>query len=262
MIMHKRTWLFLMLLFPIALFGQATVVEDRPNRGQLKRMVYEQWDDWQPSPETGWLGFPVNLEGFIYWRILHNNYYNGEDLRPWRLDGPFMQQYGALLAQEQHDRQIADSMEAVMRTQVSTHVQMSGGELDIAHRIFFGPKFNAMFAQIDGDLAHFALQYPDVFQKISGTKNFQDFLEMLDITRDDIEQVHAAYLDKGKRIEAYLAILKQLEKKQGWLNQYLGQYALLSSFPTHEQAERMRKQIEKSNPPNDTRIVKAILEKF
>ena len=69
--MHNRILITLMLLLPATLFAQATVVEDRANVGQLKRMVYEQWDDWQPSPETNWLGFPVNLAGFIYWRILH-----------------------------------------------------------------------------------------------------------------------------------------------------------------------------------------------
>jgi hypothetical protein len=262
MIMHNRILITLMLLLPATLFAQATVVEDRANVGQLKRMVYEQWDDWQPSPETNWLGFPVNLAGFIYWRILHNAYYTGEDLRPWRADGPFMQDYGSLALQEQHDQQIADSMEAVLRTQMSTHVQMSGGELDIAYRIFFGPKFSALFDQMDTDIASFAGLYPDVFSTISATKSFRDFLEMLDITQDDISQVHAAYMDKGKRIEAYLGILHQLEKRQLWLNKYLGQYALLSRFPTHDQAERTRKQIQKSYSPNDARIVREILEKF
>jgi len=85
---------------------------------------------------------------------------------------------------------------------------------------------------------------------------------MLDIAHDDISQVHASYMDKGKRIEAYLEILHQLEKRQLWLNKYLGQYALLSRFPTHEQAERTRKQLEKAYPPNDARIVRQILEKF
>jgi membrane-bound lytic murein transglycosylase len=173
-----------------------------------------------------------------------------------------MQQYGSLALQEQHDQQIEDSMEAVLHTQLSTYVQMSGGELDIAYRIFFGPKFRALFEQMDTDIASFAGLYPDVFSTISATQRFRDFMEMLDITQDDISQVHAAYMDKGKRIEAYLGLLHQLEKRRFWLNKYLGQYALLSKFPTHEQAERVRKQIQKSYSPNDGRIVRQILEKF
>lgn len=262
MIMYSRILIALILFLPTTLFAQATIVEDRANKGQLKRMVYEQWDDWQPSPETNWLGFPVNLQGFIYWRILHNAYYNGEDLRPWRPDGPFMQQYASLALQEKHDQQIADSMEAVLRTNLSTHIQMSGEDLDIAYRIFFGPKFTALFTEIETDIAEFSVMYPEVFQKISAAKSFQDFREILDIARDDISQVHAAYMDKGKRIEAYLELLHQLEKRQLWINKYLGQYALLSRFPTHEQAERTRKQLEKSYLPNDARIVRQILEKF
>ena len=260
--MIKRILFVITMFLPVLLFAQVTVVEDRANTGQLKRMVYQDWDDWQPSPETNWLGFPVNLAGFIYWRILHNAYYTGEDLRPWRNGGPFMQQYGSLALQEQHDQQIEDSMEAVLHTQMSTHVQMSGGELDIAYRIFFGPKFRALFDQMDTDIASFAGLYPDVFSTISATQRFRDFLETLDITQDDIDQVHAAYMDKGKRIEAYLGILHQLEKRRFWLNKYLGQYALLSRFPTHDQAERTRKHIQQSYSPNDARIVREILEKF
>jgi hypothetical protein len=260
--MIKRILFVITMFLPVLLFAQVTVVEDRANTGQLKRMVYQEWDDWQPSPGTNWLGFPVDLEGFIYWRILHNAYYNGDDLRPWRNGGPFMQDYGSLALQEEHDQQIADSMEAVLRTQLSTHVQMSGGELDIAYRMFFGPKFSALFSEIDTDITTFSSLYPDVFSKVSATQRFRNFLETLDITQDDIDQVHAAYMDKGKRIEAYVGILHQLEKRRFWLNKYLGQYALLSKFPTHEQAERTRKQLEKTYPPNDGRIVRQILEKF
>jgi len=260
--MINRILITLIMFLPTTIFAQATVVQDRANVGQLKRMVYEQWDDWQPSPETNWLGFPVNLEGFIYWRILHNAYYTGEDLRPWRIDGPAMQEMGSLVMQEQDDQKIADSMEAVLRTNISTHVQMSGADLDIAYRIFFGPRFNRLFDLIETDITTFSGLYPAEFQKISAAKSFQDFREMLDIAHDDISQVHASYMDKGKRIEAYLEILHQLEKRQLWLNKYLGQYALLSRFPTHEQAERTRKQLEKAYPPNDARIVRQILEKF
>ena len=260
--MFKHILLVTILFLPVGLSAQVTVVEDRANKGQLKRMVYEEWDDWQPSPETNWIGLPVNLQGFIYWRLLHNPYYTGQDLRPWHPTGPFMEQYGSLLLQEQHDQQIEDSMQAVLQTQLSTHVQMSGGALDIAYRIFFGPKFNTLFSEIDADITGFSKAYPEVFSKISNTKSFRDFLESLDITQDDINQVHAAYMDKGKRIEAYLEILHQLEKRQLWLNKYVGQYALLARFPTHEEAERTRKQLQKAYPPNDARIVKEILKTF
>ena len=59
------------LLFTYFLKAQTvTPVQDKANNGQLKRMVFNQWNDWQPTPNTNWLGIPKDPIGWAYWRVL------------------------------------------------------------------------------------------------------------------------------------------------------------------------------------------------
>src|SRR4051794_1081454 len=120
----KNTFLILFIFSSYTGIGQ-TPVKDNANNGQAKRMVSQQWDDWQPTPETGWFGIPKNLEGWFYWRVLHNGYYKGEDSRPYRPDGPFTQNYASLMLQEKDDAHIRDSVQKVMETNLATYVNMS-----------------------------------------------------------------------------------------------------------------------------------------
>jgi hypothetical protein len=252
----------MILLLPLCSHAQVLVVEDRANTGQLKRMVHEQWDDWQPDPGTNWLGLPRDLEGFLYWRVLHNRYYSGDDLRPFSTDGPFARQYASLSLQQQAGRDIRDSTEAIMQTQLSTHLQMSGSELDIAYRLYYGPKFDAIFSQLEQDPVHFLSKFPRAAQAMAGSRQFQLLTERKEILRDRIDQVHAAYMDKGKRIEAYMALHRELEQLQQRMGAWLSQQALLARFPTSGQQESIRKEIRTAYAPNDARIVKDILSKF
>ena len=257
-----RIFLLTTTLFPFCSHAQVTVVEDRANTGQLKRMVHAQWDDWQPDPSTNWLGLPRDLEGFLFWRVLHNRYYNGEDLRPYRTGGPFAQQYASLSMQAQADRDIRDSTEAVMKTHLSTHVQMSGSELDIAYRLYYGRKFESVFTQLERDRILFSQKHPEAWRTLSASRRHQEFIEHCEIIGDRIDQVHEAYMDKGKRIEAYMSILTELETLQQKMGAWMTQQALLARFPTPEQAERTRKEILANRKPDDSRIVKDILSKF
>lgn len=261
----KNTPLSLSLLIAFVPFlssAQMMVVEDRANTGQLKRMVHQQWDDWQPDPGTNFLGFPKDLEGFIYWRILHQRYYQGEDLRPYRSGGPFVQQYASLSQQELADRDIRDSAEAVSKTQLNTHLQMSGSELDLAYRLYFGQKFQSMCSQIESDRLLFATRYPQAYAALERSRSHQASTEALDILQDRITQVHEAYMDKGKRIEAYMSILQELDVLQRKISARMGQQALLAAFPSPQEAERQRKEITSRHRPDDAATVRRILTDF
>jgi hypothetical protein len=69
-------------------------------------------------------------------------------------------------------------------------------------------------------------------------------------------------MDKGKRIEAYMALHRELEQLQQRMGAWLSQQALLARFPTSGQQESIRKEIRTAYAPNDARIVKDILSKF
>lgn len=253
--------LFSFLLFFIAIATTAqtlTPVVDNANNGQLKRMVYIQWDDWQPTPAVNWLGIPKNLAGYVYWRILHRSYWRGEDSRPIRANGPYVENYASLLAQEMQDKKISDTTQAIMETNTATYLNMSGGSFDIPYNLFFKDKFNSIFNGIAEQLSIIQQHYPAVFNEMVVTENFQGFLEYLDITQDRIENIHTSFLDKGKRMTTYLEILKELEYKKNVITKYISQYTFIATLPKQSEIKAVGSQA--IPPNNDAEIVKKILQ--
>jgi hypothetical protein len=242
--------------------AQVNIVTDRANNGQLKRMVYEDWDDWQPDPGTNWLGLPKDWEGFLYWRILHGAYYRGEDRRPFAPQGPFPKEYAALLLQEQADRQIRDSTEAAFKDELATHLQRSGGDLDIAWRIYFGERFSALESEMDKALRSLALKYPGRFLDWTNSRVYSSLSESRDILSDRIRQVHEGYMDLGIRMESYLPLLTEYERLRDRYLAWCQQQSLMASLPDLPQQETLRKQLITGKPPNDRTIVQDILRKF
>jgi hypothetical protein len=242
--------------------AQVQIVTDRANTGQLKRMVFERWDDWQPDPGTNWLGLPRDPEGFLYWRILHGPYHRGEDRRPFAPTGPFPSEYAALLVQEQADRTIRDSTEAVARDALSTHLQRSGGDLDMPWRLYFGARFGALEQEMDRALQQLALRHPARMPAWMDSRSFRSLSETRDILTDRIRQVHEGYLDLGRRMEAYLPLLTEWERLRDRYLAWTTQQALLATLPTPVQQDSLRRQLLSARPPNDKAIVQDILRRF
>jgi hypothetical protein len=242
--------------------AQVNIVTDRANTGQLKRMVYEQWDDWQPDPGTTWLGLPRDPEGFLYWRILHGQYHRGEDLRPFSSQGPFPQEYAALIHQEQADRQIRDSTEAVFRDELANHLQRSGGDLDMAWRIYFGKRFESLESEMDKAVRNLIVNHPARMPQWINARAFLSLNTSRDILTDRIRQVHEGYMDLGRRMESYLQLLTEWERLRDRYVAWSNQQSLEARLPDHSQQETLRKQLITGKPPNDRAIVMDILRTF
>ena len=239
-------------------FGQT--VTDHANNGQMKRMVFEQWDDWKPTPETGFLGFPKNLKGFLYWRVLHNSYYNGPDKRPYRAGGTFEQNYTSLALQEQDDQQIRDSMQKVMETSVATYVNMSGGAADVAWSMYFGKQFNQLLKEIPIRQLSIANKYPVAANKMSANRHYKEYLEYLDLTKDRLNAIHNSFIDKGDRILTYLEIQKDLKHHNQVMNNMINDYIRITKLPTTNEVQAAKKKT--TIYTDDAQIVKHILVTF
>jgi len=250
------------LLLAVAGFSQSVIEgTDKANNGQLKRMVFIQWDDWVPDPGTDWLGLPNNMEGWLYWDVLHNPYYTGDDRRPYRLGGTFDENYASLLLQEKDDKKIADSTKAVFNTNILTYTNMSGGDLDEPWALYFGNQFNTLTHEIGNKVATLATQSPEAYAGFTGDKYYKSYLEYLDVTNDRLSTLHQSLLDKGDRIVAYLEIMKELQKQNKIMNYMMGIYIAaatrMTTMPKVNQAAK--KQV---IPNTDPEIVKSILSNF
>jgi hypothetical protein len=233
------------------------VIQDAPNEGQLRRMVFQQWDDWQPDPTTDWLGIPNNFEGYIYWQWLHNAYYTGEDRRPYRSDGPFDQNYASLILQEQDDATIRDSIKNNMETNVATLANMTGGDLDVAWAVYFKDQFNDLLTEVPNRLITIAANYPAAFNGITSNEHYQEYLEYLTVTSDRLNSIHNALVDKGERMVDYLQIMKELRNKNEVIGAMIDRYVAMGQLPSQNQINEAAGTIPVFN--NDHKIVTYIL---
>lgn len=254
------------LLFSFLFTGSAgwaqftySICQDKPNNGQLKRMVYIKWDDWKPNPRTI-LGIPLDARGYLFWQVVNRNYYLGEDQRPYRVNGgPFIKNYADLTLQEQSDKKIMDTTEKIRNTNLATYVSMLGGNGDMPYNLFFKRKFSEIFDAMDELVNNMKIEAPTAFEACINSEYFRNFLEYLEITKDRIEGVHESFVDRGVRLEAYLEIYKELSEKYNVASQYMAGQVRLSKIPSPARLKEI-----KAVPiiANDKKIVTHILSTF
>lgn len=214
------------------------VVQDKPNNGQLKRMVFSKWDDWNPTTKTI-LGIPLNAKGFLFWRVLNNKYYKGEDRRPYRLDGgPFIKNYGDLNIQERSDQKITDTTEKIKNTHAATYLSMSGGAADAAYNLYFKKKFESIYNAFNEFISGMQREYPTAYEACMRSVWFKNFQEYLEVTKDRVKAIHEEFVDKGVRLESYLKIYKELDEKYKVASKYMAGQVQLSKLPSPKQLEQ------------------------
>ena len=243
------------------LLGQTIItVQDKANNGQLKRMVFNEWNDWQPDPSTNWLGLPKDPAGWAYWRVLHHKYWNGEDKRPWKTGGQFQQNYVALLAQKGLDKKILDTTSAMMKISLSTELSMSGGAADVPYQLYFNKKFDDLFQDVMNYFQALQTKYPAAFNDMINSANGKKYVEFLDVEKDRVETIHGLFVDRGSRMVSYFKILSELQPACEVIKNYVQSYMRLASMP---QLEKVHQPV-KPNFYNsgDANIVRELLKNW
>ena len=257
-----KSYCFTLCCFLLSFYSIAQMpVQDKANKGQYQRMVYTRWDYWRPDPSTDFLGLPKDPEGWFYWRILHHDYWAGEDSRPYKVGGAFDQNYSSLTAQEIDDESIADSMEAVFNTTMVNYTDMQGGDLDVPYQMYFKNVFDKLTTSITNQLPLMAEKTPAAFNDLTNNKYYQEYLNFLDEVKDRIEVMHSVLADRGERIVGYLEIKKELEKKNTVMNAMINLYInTAAKLPTTDEVKKVNS--EKLIFNNDREIVNHILSTF
>lgn len=234
------------------------VVTDHANEGQLKRMVYEQWDDWKPTPDT-WFGIPKNLEGWTWWRLIYPGYYHGEDRRPFRVNGPFAANTASLTVQTGIDAAIQDTTNAVNNTNLATFTNMSGGALDVPYEMYFKKEFSKLTSVSLNYILKLLASNKLAYTRLVASKVYSDYMENLDIQTSRIETIHNSFVEKGARILAYLDVKKQLGFSNEVLQNYVRNYLPAMSLPD---TKAILNSPQKQKPTNDALIIKNIMSTY
>src|SRR5664279_4461663 len=253
--------IIIVLLLPNFLLGQTvTPVQDKANNGQLKRMVYSQWNDWQPTPNTNWLGLPKDPVGWAYWRVLHHAYWSGEDQRPWKTGGQFQQNYGSLLVQKSLDGKMVDTTNAMMQTNLATALSMSGGASDVPYLLYFENKFADLFQNVTNYFEALQTRYPASFNQMMNSANGKKYIEFLDVEKNRIETIHGLFVDRGSRMESYFTILSQLQPACQEIKDYIRSYMLLAQLPPPQKIQTPKKPV--ISNASDAEIVRELLNNW
>ena len=237
-----------------------TPVQDKANNGQLKRMVFNQWDDWQPDPSTNWLGLPKDPIGWAYWRVLHHDYWKGEDKRPWKTGGQFQQNYLSLMAQKELDRKIVDTTNAMMETNLATALSMSGGVADLPYQLYFEDKFAGLFQDVTNYYEALQTKYPASFNQMMDSPNGKRYIEFLDVEKNRIETIHELFVDRGSRMVSYFKILNTLQPACEEIKNYIRSYMLLAALPPPQKIQQPAKP--KISDATDAQIVRELLKNW
>ncbi|HET7117535.1 MAG TPA: hypothetical protein VFI29_13645 [Hanamia sp.] len=262
--MRKMNFFLIMitfLLLPNFLLAQTvTPVQDKANNGQLKRMVFNQWDDWQPTPNTNWLGLPKNPIGWFYWRVLHHAYWNGKDKRPWKTGGQFQQNYLSLLVQKNFDRKMVDTTNKMMETNLATALSMTGGIADLPYQLYFENKFAGLYQDVTNYYEALQTKYPASFNLMMNSSNGKRYIEFLDVEKNRIETIHELFVDRGSRMVSYFKILGELQPACEEIKNYIRSYMLLAALPAPQKIQQPSKP--KISDSTDTEIVRDLLKNW
>jgi hypothetical protein len=237
-----------------------TPVQDKANNGQLKRMVFKQWNDWQPTPNTNWLGLPKDPVGWAYWRVLHHDYWKGEDKRPWKTGGQFQQNYLSLLAQKDLDGKMVDTTNAMMETNLATALSMSGGTADLPYQLYFENKFADLFQDVTNYYEALQTKYPASFNQMMNSANGKRYIEFLDVEKNRIETIHGLFVDRGSRMVSYFKILNELQAACEEIKNYIRSYMLLAELPPPQKIQQPTKP--KISDATDAQIVRELLKNW
>lgn len=249
------------LLLPYFLLAQTvTTVQDKANNGQLKRMVFKQWNDWQPTPNTNWLGLPKNPIGWAYWRVLHHAYWKGEDKRPWKTGGQFQQNYLSLLAQKNLDRKMVDTTNTMMETNLATALSMSGGMADLPYQLYFENKFAGLFQDVTNYYEALQTKYPASFNQMMNSPNGKRYIEFLEVEKDRIETIHGLFVDRGSRMVSYFKILNTLQPACEGIKNYIRSYMLLAKLPAPQKIQRPVRPV--ISDSDDAQMVRELLKNW
>lgn len=250
-----------MLLVHKGIGQVVTPVQDPGLLGQYKRMVFKQWNDWQPDPTTTWLGWPKNPEGWLFWRVLNRKYFKGKDLRHMKPGGVFYQHYGAVIEQGVKDENIKDTAYVTMKQSIATDINMTGGDADMPWNIYFKKKFEGLFKQVSDAFNYVQLHYPSQYSQMMQENNTMQLIRYFDITKGRIQAIHHAFVDRGERMNDYFSILKVLEPKVDLALAYCKVNIRYANVPSPKQILSVDTAAVNIHS-NDAAVVKEILMKW
>lgn len=246
---------FLVMMSAINYAKAQEIVYDDGLNGQIKRMVFMEWDDWNPNPRR-------NYQGFLFWQIANRSYYRGGDLRPYRVGGEFDEDYTSLLVQREYEYKVKDSLEKMAKEEALNLLNLSGGHLDDAYHTYFKRGFNQLKEELALGERKLMTLHPAEYGKYLSDEAVIQYKEyFIAYIEDRVQTTNTDIANKGDRILAYLAIKKEWESEHSKMLKILKSYHVQGlNIGIIELSRGIR--FSSSIQVDDSRIVREILQNF
>jgi len=209
--MKQTVILLLGLIFYARSFAQE-VIKDQAVENQSQRMVFQQWNQKDFYPHSGFLD--TNPYYWLVWGLFDPNYHQ-TDLRPLSPTGPQTQRLALVGVLNGTDNQYKLNSDTTRNTALSQIASQSGFLADADPLWFlyysqqFQPLLNYSPVSILGPLP------PKVSATLLSDGMYNWYINALSMLKQRLNGARTTDMDRGSRIMAYYRMLKEYQQLAG-----------------------------------------------
>jgi hypothetical protein len=255
--MKKIFLLLLVLCFKLPdLFAQE-VVQDKAIINQSQRMVFQQWNQNDFYPHSGFLD--TNPYYWLVWGLFDPNYHK-TDLRPLSATGPQTQRLTLVAGLNKTDNTYKINSDTVRNTALSQIASQSGllSNADPLWLLYYSQQFQPLLnysaASILGPLS------PTVSAKLVSEGMYSWYTNELDRLKQRLNGARTTDQDRGSRIMAYYRMLKEYQNLAGvWAIRVSTAQLDINMAKSQQQLQKAASPVSTWTPNADVQIANKVL---
>lgn len=255
--MKKLLCLLAPCLSMSALTAQA-IVQDKATINQSQRMVFQQWNQDNFYPHSGFLG--TNPYYWLVWGLFDPNYHK-TDLRPLSATGPQTQRLALVSALNGTDNNYKLNSDTVRKTALSQIASQSGllSDADPLWLLYYSQQFQPLLnysaVSLLGPLP------PKVSTKLVSEGMYRWYSNALAMLKERLNGARTTDMDRGSRIMAYYRMLKEYQELSGvWAVSVSAAQMTVNMQAAQKQVQLSRAPTSNWTPNTDVQIATKVIQ--
>lgn len=244
------------LFYSARLFAQE-VIKDQAVENQSQRMVFQQWNQADFYPHSGFLD--TNPYYWLVWGLFDPNYHK-TDLRPLSATGPQTQRLALVSALNSTDHHYKLNSDTVRNTALSQIASQSGllSDADPLWLLYYNQQFQPLLnysaVSILGPLP------PKVSGELLSDGMYNWYTNALAMLKERLNGARTTDMDRGSRIMAYYRMLKEYQDLAGvWAVRVSAAQMTLNMQAAQKQIKLSTTPITTWSPNTDVQIADKVL---
>lgn len=270
--MMKANFLTVLLfIFPLFVSAQRTKkIIDRALIGQEKRMVFQEWGDWQPHRRKFFWGSDMGDADLQYaqvwgWMAPKNRRYKaGADIRPLRAGGEETQRFAKLKVMENQSESIKKNIDSIYRRSFAdmAHNTNLTASADPLYLLYYRRMLEPLqkFPENPSTAMQWGIKNPAILSQLKNTGQYKQLQQKLVLAKETYEQGRKLDMPRGKRFLMYHKALMSWREFQKMLFSAVNQNDLYLTYT--QQLKNVNANIKNIPEQNDKEIVYGIMQRY